>query len=110
MEIIRQSEGLTKKDIFRMSHGNNVTSIKDLEDGTEIYPEEYVLYNDINSKGEETEILAIKDKSGVLYACQSNTFKREFFDMVDEFSLDFSLIKISGETKNGRLFISCALN
>lgn len=109
MEIVRQSENLTKKDIFKMGHGNGVTSLKNVEDETIICPVGYVLYRDVNSKGEEMEILSIKAEDDTIYACQSETFKREFFAMVDEFWPDMEIIKLSGETKAGREFITCSL-
>lgn len=69
-------------------------------------------YKDINSKGEEQEILSLSDDTGV-YATNSATFIEAFFRMKSLFdanSEDLPTIKItSGKSKNGRDFITCVL-
>lgn len=107
VEIIKSSE-LTKSESYKLTHSNEVIPVKKLEDNTEFIPVSFVLYRDINSKGEETEILSIKADNGEIYACQSMAFKRNFFDMVDTFGIsNFKMKKISGLTKSDREFVNC---
>lgn len=85
------------------------TQIKDLEDGTEINIDYWALFTD-DSKETESEVLTIVDKNGVVYATISDTFKKNFFRMVEIFDdEEFAIVKISGETKNGRDFVNCDL-
>lgn len=85
------------------------TQIKDLEDGTEITIDYWALFSD-DSKETESEVLTIVDKNGVVYATISDTFKKNFFRMVEIFGdEEFAIVKISGETKSGRDFVNCDL-
>lgn len=85
------------------------TQIKDLEDGIEISIDYWALFTD-DSKENESEVLTIVDKNGVVYATISDTFKKNFFRMVEIFEdEEFAIVKISGETKNGRDFVNCDL-
>lgn len=84
-----------------------VTLIKDLEDGTEITPAYYANYNDSDK---DVEVLSIVDGDGIVYSTVSETFKRNFWDIVDIFGdEDFTIKKISGTTKSGRQFVNCDL-
>lgn len=84
-----------------------VTLIKDLEDGTEITPDYYANYNDSDK---DVEVLSIVDNEGIVYSTVSETFKRNFWDIVDIFGdEEFTIKKISGTTKSGRQFVNCDL-
>ena len=109
-EIIKVwDETSSKKDIYKMTHTNTALSIKELEDSTNITPINFILYTDVNAKGEENEVLAILDAEGCIYTTISATFKTAFFEMVDNFEMDFTFEKISGVTKAGREFVTCQL-
>lgn len=83
--------------------------IKDLADGTEINIDFWALFTD-DTKDEESEVLTIVDKDGIVYATISDTFKKNFFKMVDLFEdEEFSIVKISGKTNAGRDFVNCDL-
>lgn len=85
------------------------TQIKDLEDGTEITIDYWALFTD-DTKENESEVLTIVDKNGVVYATISDTFKKNFFRMVEIFDdEEFAIVKISGKTNNGRDFVNCDL-
>lgn len=85
------------------------TQIKDLEDGTEITIDYWALFTD-DTKENESEVLTIVDKNGVVYATISDTFKKNFFRMVEIFEdEEFAIVKISGKTNNGRDFVNCDL-
>lgn len=85
-----------------------VTQIKELEDGTEISIDFWALFTD--EEKENTEVLTIVDKSGVVYSTISETFKKNFFRMVEIFSdEEFNIVKISGTTKAGRDYVNCDL-
>ena len=85
------------------------TQIKDLEDNTEISIDFWALFTD-DTKENESEVLTIVDKNGVVYATISDTFKKNFFRMVEIFEdEEFSIVKISGKTNNGRDFVNCDL-
>lgn len=85
------------------------TQIKDLEDGTEITIDYWALFTD-DTKENESEVLTIIDNDGVVYATISDTFKKNFFRMVEIFDdEEFAIVKISGTTNAGRDFVNCDL-
>lgn len=76
-----------------------------------VYPvTAYLLYEDVNSRGETIEVLSILSGSDVI-STVSATLKKSFFEIVeimgdDEFSIRFR----SGESKNKRRFFDCVLD
>lgn len=85
------------------------TQIKELEDGTEITIDYWALFTD-DTKENESEVLTIVDKNGDVYATISDTFKKNFFRMVEIFDdEEFAIVKISGTTNAGRDFVNCDL-
>ena len=84
-----------------------VILIKDLEDGEQITPAYYAEYVDTDK---DVEVLSIVDEEENVYSTISETFKRNFWDIVDIFGDEgFTIKKISGVTKNGRPFVNCDL-
>lgn len=83
--------------------------IKTLEDGTEINVDYWAHFID-DSKEEVVEVLTIVDKYENVYSSISETFRKNFFQMVEIFDEDeFSIVKISGFTKDGQTFVNCDL-
>lgn len=111
VEILRKSsEVLTKKDIYNMTRGAEITSVKDVADGTVITPAKFVIFNDVKEDGEVSEILSIMDITGSVYSTQSKTFKGSFLEIVELMDDDeFDIKKISGTTKAGRPYVNCTL-
>lgn len=110
MKITRTNKDLTKEEKYMMTKSPSIVSIKDIPDNTEIEIYAWCEYNDISKDGEETELLSIMDSNFNVYACQSATFKRNFFDLVDIFENEtFTIKKLSGTTKAGRPYINCDL-
>lgn len=98
---------MTKKEQWVMSKSPKTIILKDVEDGTQITPIMWCVYVDDEK---EVEILSIMDKDGSIYACQSDTFKKNFFEIVTLFgNEEYTIEKVSGMTKAGREFIDCSL-
>ena len=97
-----------KKMLYILTMGKSI-SLKDVKD-TPINVVAYVLYKDVNKKGEEHEVLVIFDGEQT-YSTISNTFKESFFAicglMGDE---DFSVRVVHGMTKSDRPYIDCGLS
>jgi len=110
MTITRTSKELTKEEKYLMTKSPSIVSIKDIPDNTEIQVYAWCEYNDVSHDGEETNLLSIMDNEFNVYACQSATFKRNFYDLVDIFEDEmFTIKKISGTTNAGRPYINCDL-
>ena len=99
--------------MYRMTHGKNTVSVNKLDDDQleNDYPvSAWVVYTDVNSKGEDVEILSILTESGLILAAQSKTFKESFFDIVDIVGdRAFSIRVLSGTSKAGRRYMDCDL-
>ena len=113
MEIKEKSREFSKKEIYLMTMDADTTSIKEVEDGTKILVDGYLIYTDINQKdGTEHELISVITPDKKVYVAQSDTFKRELVKMFEVFGEDgvFSIIKKSGATNNGREYVTCVLD
>lgn len=112
VEITKTSREFTKVEEYLMTVGNNITSLKDVPDGTSIEVSGTLEFNDIKeSTGEVVEIMSIITTDKKVYSAQSKTVKRSMHDI--ESIMDgeqFSIIKTSGQTKAGRTFINIELD
>lgn len=106
MKIIENyPETLDKKTAFKMTEEE---AIKLTEcEGQELQVDAYVLYEDVNSKGEEVTLLSILSDNKV-YATISNTFIDKFMKIANAFKEEgFSIEVVGGTSKAGRHYISC---
>lgn len=109
MEIINASRTLDKREIYALTRGQNI-SLKDVEDGVEITPDVWALYTDTNAKGNEVEILSVKDSGGDIFTTNSPTFKDEFEYIANLMSgEEYAVRVIKRQSKAGRTFITCEL-
>ena len=105
MKIIEKSSGLTDRQVFTITHGNNLVKLSD-NDGRQFDVVEYILYSDADPKtGEERELLALVTNDGDILSTNSATVIRTFRDMLESFTIPLTDIVIeSGTSKNGRTF------
>lgn len=112
MEILKKSEDLTVMDIYKMSKSNEIQKVSDNE-GNVLPVKAYMTYADIDSKGEEKTICSIMTQDGEVFATNSDSFRRDFEDMLSltaSMGQSIESIKIvSGKSKAGRTFYTCEL-
>ena len=108
MNIIKQfPEDIDRRTAYKLAN-NPGYSMKDI-DGSIIKPEAWILYEDVNLRGETVEVLAILAK-GEVYSTISETFKREFMKIVDYFGGDVGEINVfTGASKAGRSYVTCSV-
>lgn len=116
MKIIKSfPENLTMKQAYSLTRNPDSRPMKMLE-GSTFNIEAYALYEDINSKGETQEVLAVLTKEGDTFSTISATFKRYFdaiVDMATQYGADLATVDIEvigGESKQGRHYIGCKMN
>lgn len=112
MNIIKQSRDLNKYDLYELTQSSAIRSMKDCEDRRIIAVEDFVLYEDVDRKGNPIELLAVMDKAtGDVFASQSATFKDGFTKAIGFVEEDDPLYirVLHGTSKSGRAFINCAL-
>lgn len=109
MNIIEQSREFDKVEMYLMTLGNQSISVKDIDDGTVLDVDGWILYS-MEKNGDEIELLSILTKDKKVYVTQSVTFKRSFHDISLVMEDDpYSVIKTSGASKAGRPFVDCTL-
>lgn len=115
MKIINSyPESLDLKTAYALTRNPENQNMKNLE-GTTFAVKAYALYEDVNSKGENQEVLALLTDEDETYSTISPTFKKDFADIVDmaaQYGTNVSDINvgvIGGESKNGRHYIGCKM-
>ena len=109
MKITEQSKELTKQDQYFLTKAQDVMKMTDAV-GQTMELESWCIYEDTNSEGKEVELFALRNTDGETYATNSGTFIAAFRDIPDVFDPgEIKNLKImSGTSKNGRTFITCA--
>lgn len=99
--------------VYKMTRGKTTVSVNKLDDDQldhDYSVSAWLVYTDVNSRGEDVEILSVLTESGLVLAAQSKTFKESFFDIVDIVDdRPFSIRVLSGTSKSGRRYMDCDL-
>lgn len=118
MKILNASRDFSPKEIYNMTQDKAVISVKNVPTNSILHVNGYVIFQDTNTKGETSEILSLigtnDDGQIEVWACQSETFKRSFMDIVDIITQSHMTIedgvdiqKLDGESKSGRPYVDC---
>lgn len=111
MQITKKRYELTKLALAQLvTQGGEL--VKNMPDGMRVTVGNIVEYSTDNDDGTTTDILAFEgnaeDGTRKWYMTNSKTFKREINKILDIFGDDeFCIVKISGTTKSGRVFVTC---
>lgn len=109
--INSQSKDFTEVEQYLMTLDRGIKSLKDVKDNTSISVAGYLTFTDKKENGDSVDILSIITPDNEVFSCQSATFKRSFDNITNIMhGKQFSVIKVSGTTKNGRPYIDCALD
>ena len=112
MKITRTmgNKELTKKEMYKLCLSDTTTSVKTLEDGTQLSVSNYCEYEDIDSKGNTQHLLSLKTDIGY-FATNSETFIRNFLKIADLFEDEgvINIVKVSGVTKSDKPFVNVTL-
>lgn len=110
MTIIKASREFNKVEVYKMTQDQGAVSVKDVPDGTTLQVSGYLLYEDVDYKGENHELFSVLGEDGTVWTCQSATFKRSFMQMAELFEGEpFSIKKRSGVTKANKDYVDCCL-
>lgn len=110
MTIVKASREFNKVELYKMTQDHGAVSVKDVPDGTTLQVSGYLLYEDVDYKGENHELFSVLGEDGTVWTCQSATFKRSFTQMAELFEDEsFSIKKMSGVTKANKDYVDCCL-
>ena len=111
INIIEKSREFDKVDEYLMTKGKDTHSVKDVEDGTQISVDGYIIFTDTKKDGSEIEVMSIITPEKEVYATQSQTFKESLLDIINIMGDGSApIVKISGATKAGRPYVDCKLD
>lgn len=109
--INTQSRDFTEVEQYLMTIDRGIKSLKDVEDNTSIPVAGYLTFTDEKENGDNVDILSIITPDNEVFSCQSPTFKRSFDNITNIMhGKQFSIIKVSSTSKNGRPYIDCSLD
>ena len=115
MKILKTDIADLENDVvmlYKLTHGKSgktATKLND-EELERVYPvTAYLLYEDVNQKGENVNLLSILSGDFVVTA-QSATLKRSFFEILEIVgNRNFSIKFTDGKTKSDRRYMDCEL-
>ena len=107
--IINKSRELSNQEIYMLSMSPKTDSMKN-HVGERIDVSAWMVYEDVDKKtGEVHEVLSVLTPENEIFATISKTFMNDFMDMAELFHNDFAFEVISGKSKAGRDYVTCAL-
>lgn len=107
--IISQSRELSKIERYKLVEDDTSISVTKAVDQL-LSPVVWVEYSDTNAEGKIVDVLAFMTDDGIVYSTISDTFKRHFRKIAEVMDGEPFVIRvISGTSRNGRTFASCAL-
>lgn len=110
MEIKKQYGEISKKDLYKMTKGDTI-SVRDAV-GIEFKVSKFLIYDDVNAKGEPVNVLAIMAEDRSVYSTISEVFKQRFMDIVETFGDELPTVDIlitEGTSRQGRQYASCTV-
>ena len=107
--IIEKSRELTNQELYLLTMSPKADSVKN-HVGDRIDVAAWLLFEDVDKKtGEVHKVLSVLTPENEVVCTISPTFQSDFMDMAELFHNEFAFEIISGKSKAGREFITCAL-
>lgn len=107
--IINKSRELTNQELYFLTMSPKADSVKN-HVGERIEVSAWLLYEDVDKKsGEVHQVLSVLTPENEVFCTISPTFQSDFMDMAELFHNDFAFEIVSGKSKAGREFVTCAL-
>ena len=107
--IINKSRELTNQELYLLAMSPKADSVKN-HVGERVDVSAWLLFEDVDKKsGEVHSVLSVLTPENEVLSSISPTFQKDFLDMAELFQNDFAFEVISGKSKAGREFITCAL-
>ena len=112
VKITNKSQEFSNLEVYNMTKSHKLNTLKNLENGAKLEVAGFMEWEDTNEEtGEVTELMSLLTTDGTAYVTQSDTFKRDFFDIVEIFDHNFPITIEHGvgKSKAGREYHYCAV-
>lgn len=108
--IVKSNSVVSAHDLYNLTQAPDREKLSTVK-GATLTLESWVLYTDVNSKGDEVTLMAMTTNDGHAYCTNSSTFCKDFgnaVDMYKQLGEEFTKIQVvAGTSKNGREYIAC---
>lgn len=112
VKITNKSQEFSNLEVYKMTKSHNLNTLKNLENDAKLEVAGFMEWEDVDEEtGETTALLSLLTTDGTAYVTQSDTFKRDFFDIVEIFEHSFPITVTHGvdKSKAGREFHFCGV-
>lgn len=112
VKITNKSQEFSNLEVYNMTKSHKLNTLKNLENGAKLEVAGFMEWTDVNEEtGEAVELLSLITSDGTAYVTQSDTFKRDLFDIVEIFEHKFPITIEHGvgKSKAGREYHYCAV-
>ena len=112
VKITNKSQEFSNLEVYNMTKSHKLNTLKNLENGAKLEIAGFMEWEDTNEEtGETTELMSLLTTDGTAYVTQSDTFKRDFFDIVEIFEHKFPITIEHGigKSKAGREYHYCTV-
>ena len=107
--VKNKSRELNNQELYLLTMSPKTDSVKN-HVGERIEVSAWAVYEDVDKKsGELHDVLSVLTPDNEVFSSISPTFQSDFMDMAELFHNDFAFEVISGKSKAGREFVTCAL-
>ena len=107
--IIEKSRELTNQELYLLTMSPKTDSVKN-HVGERFDVSAWLLFEDTDKRtGEVHNVLSVLNPDNEVLSTISPTFQSDFMDMAELFNNEFAFEIISGKSKAGREFVTCAL-
>lgn len=112
VKITNKSQDFSNLEVYNMTKSHKLNTLKNLENGAKLEVAGIMEWEDVNEEtGVKAELLSILATDGTTYVTQSDTFKRDLFDIIEIFEHKFPITVEHGvdKSKAGREYHFCAV-
>lgn len=112
VKITNKSQEFSNLEVYKMTKDHNLNTLKSIENGVKLEVAGFMEWEDVDEEtGETTRLMSLLMTDGTAYVTQSDTFKRDFFDIVEIFEHNFPITVEHGigKSKAGREYHYCAV-
>lgn len=107
--IVNKSRELSNQELYMLTMSPKADSVKN-HVGERIEVSAWIEFEDVDKKsGEVHTVLSVLTPENEVFTSISPTFRYDFENMAELFNNDFAFEVISGKSKAGREFVTCAL-
>lgn len=112
VKITNKSQEFSNLEVYNMTKSHKLKTLKNLEDHAKLEVAGFMEWEDVNKEtGKTIQFMSLLITDGTAYVTQSDTFKRDFFEIVEIFEHSFPITVEHGvgKSKAGREYHFCAV-